>query len=95
MEDFGNWHFGVVANAFGFNLETTLYGSGSYQVLKLRSSSPFQFYAETNLWLSTGAGVLLPDSISRSLTYAGFTRGDGNGDQIQVMTGWNYANTNY
>ena len=31
LRDFGNFHFGMVANAFGFNLETSLYGGGAYK----------------------------------------------------------------
>ena len=32
LQDFGNYHFGYVAHAFGLPLSTTLAGAGAYQV---------------------------------------------------------------
>ncbi|TLS73581.1 hypothetical protein FE236_13050 [Mariprofundus erugo] len=95
LADFGNWHFGVVAHAHGFNLETSLYGAGVYQVFKQGGGNPADL-AVANAWMfNSYGGALIPDSITRAVIRAGFSWGDNPGDSISIMNGWDYYNENY
>ena len=95
LDEFGNVHFGIVANAHGFNLEGSMYGAGAYQVLRQGGGNPSHLAAATALLSHTHGGYSLPDSISRTITRAGFTWGDNVGDSINIMNGWDYAQQNY
>ena len=95
MDAFGNWHFGAVANAYGFNLETSMLGGGGYQVAVQGGGSSAGLAGGSFLWQQSGYGYLMPDSITRALTNGGFTWGDNPGDAINVMNGWDYYNANY
>jgi hypothetical protein len=95
LDEFGNVHFGIVANAHGFNLEGSMYGAGAYQVLRQGGGNPSHLGAATTLLSRTNGGYTLPDSISRAITRAGFTWGDNVGDSVNIMNGWDYAQQNY
>jgi hypothetical protein len=90
LDDFGNYHFGVVAAAVGFNLEWSLYGAGVYQVLRQGGGNMSDLRAATNLLRLTGGGYLLPDLVTRNMTNSGFTWGDNPGDSINIMNGWDF-----
>jgi len=90
LDDFGNWHFGVVAGAQGFGLAASMYGAGAYQVLKQGGGNSLEFAAATNLMAVTFGGAALPNSQARNLTRGGFSWGDNPGDAINIMNGWDY-----
>lgn len=95
LDEFGNFHFGIMANAHGFNLEASLYGAGAYQSLVQGGGNLGHLYIATRVLSSTAGGYLLPDSISRAATRAGFTWGDNPGDSQNIMNGWDYGQKNY
>ena len=84
LDEFGNFHFGAVANAYGFRLPTTLVGAGGYQVFFQEGGSFGDFF--------TG-GMTAAKAIYniRAITNNGFTWGDNPGDSIAIMQGWDYA----
>ncbi|MDG9670783.1 FG-GAP-like repeat-containing protein [Hahella sp. CR1] len=90
LDNFGNWHFGVVAAAYGFNLEGSMYGAGLYQVTVQGGGNPTDLATATRLLSYTHGGYTLPDAVTRSMTNAGFTWGDNDGDAINIMNGWDY-----
>ena len=90
LDDFGNWHFGVVAAAHGFNLEGSMYGAGWYQVMKQGRGNKDDLATATIILQATAGGYSLPDSVARQWTRSGFTWGDNPGDSINIMNGWDY-----
>ena len=94
LDEFGNFHFGMVANAFGFGLEAAMYGAGAYQV-KQGGGSKTDFITATNLMTRTAGGLMLWDGGARAVTRGGFTWGDNPGDSINIMNGWDYAQNNF
>lgn len=90
LDDFGNWHFGVIAAAYGFNLESALYGAAAYQVLVQGQGNSADFTKATIIMRTTAMGLVLPDAISRGATEAGFTWGDNPGDSLNIMDGWEF-----
>ncbi|MCE9793116.1 polymorphic toxin type 44 domain-containing protein [Shewanella indica] len=95
LDEFGNVHFGIVANAFGFNLEGSMYGAGAYQVLVQGGGNAADLAVATRMLKSSAGGYLLPDAYSRYVTNNGFTWGDNPGDAINIMNGWDHAETVY
>ncbi|MEJ2622217.1 MAG: polymorphic toxin type 44 domain-containing protein [Candidatus Thiodiazotropha sp.] len=95
LDEFGNVHFGMVANAFGFNLEGSMYGAGLYQVTKQGGGNRVELIEATSLMNGTAGGYLLPDDYSRSITRNGFSWGDNKGDALNIMRGWDFAKDNY
>lgn len=88
LQEFGNFHFGIVANAFGFGLEQSMAGAGAYQVLFQGGGSRMALPATSYL----GAyGGLIPNSFSAYITNQGFSWADNPGDARLIMQGWNYA----
>jgi hypothetical protein len=49
----------------------------------------------TRMLKSSAGGYLLPDAYSRYVTNNGFTWGDNPGDAINIMNGWDHAETVY
>ncbi|WP_119395835.1 polymorphic toxin type 44 domain-containing protein [Salinibius halmophilus] len=94
-DDFGNWHFGIVAGAYGFNLEQSMYGGGVYQVLKQGGGSPIELGIATEIMSSTLAGITLPDRVTINITSNGFGWGDNSGDAFNVMEGWLFYESNF
>ena len=90
LDEFGNFHFGVVAHAYGFNLETSMYGAGAFQVWRQGKGSRAGHAAATIVMMHSAFGYTLPDSLTRSITLGGFTWGDNVGDAINIMNGWDY-----
>lgn len=90
LDDFGNYHFGIVAAAWGFNLEGSIYGAGANQVLRQGGGNPDDLAIATALLSLTYGGYTLYDSITRSMTNSGFTWGDNTGDAKNIMNGWDY-----
>ena len=87
LQRFGNFHFGYMANAFGFGLARTLSGAGLYQAFEQGGGSKS----------AAMAGVGLSPSNTRSAkayTDAGVSWGDNPGDSKDIMAGWlHYENT--
>jgi hypothetical protein len=90
LDAFGNFHFGVVARAQGFGLETAMSGAGAYQSLVQGGGSKIAWYLGSKLVDLTAFGALLPNSVARAITKSGFTWGDNPGDSINIMNGWDY-----
>nr|KJZ10481.1 hypothetical protein TW77_07280 [Pseudoalteromonas rubra] len=90
LDDFGNFHFGVVAAAYGFNLEGSMFGAGANQVLRQGGGTPRQLHLAIPILAYSGGGYLLPDFVSRTATNFGFSWGDNPGDSINIMNGWDY-----
>ena len=88
LDEFGNVHFGLVANAFGFNLATALTGAGAYQVLFQGSGSPSGL-------VSLPHPLITPDALARSYTEAGSSWGDNPGDAMAIMRGYDYYEHHY
>ncbi|MDE0155657.1 MAG: polymorphic toxin type 44 domain-containing protein [Gammaproteobacteria bacterium] len=89
-DNFGNFHFGVVAAARGFNLETAMYGAGYYQTMRQGGGHLGHFVSASVMMFYSAGGYLLPDFISRRITRGGFTWGDNPGDSTNIMKGWDY-----
>jgi len=89
LQEFGNYHFGIVANAFGFGLETSMAGAGLYQVLMQGGGSTSGALGAYYMYM---LGPIIPDSVSISITNLGFSWGDNPGDAQAIMQGWNDAN---
>jgi hypothetical protein len=98
MDEFGNFHFGMVAAARGYSLSYTLMGAGVYQAFRQGGGSRegaiiggvvwASQYVPPNLYgVSPGANRF----ISSSLTNAGFSWGDNPGDSSNIMKGWAYG----
>ncbi|MBX3454578.1 polymorphic toxin type 44 domain-containing protein [Ferrovibrio sp.] len=87
LQRFGNFHFGYMANAFGFGLGRTLSGAGLYQAFDQGGGSKSEAIA--------GAGYGLSKTQSAQFfTDNGFTWGDNPGDSKDIMEGWlHYENT--
>lgn len=90
LDNFGNFHFGIVAAAYGFNLESAMYGAGHYQITQQGGGNLGHFVSATNIMIYTGGGYMFPDSFSRYMASKGFTWGDNPGDSINLMKGWDY-----
>lgn len=90
LDDFGNFHFGIVSAAKGFNLEGSMYGAGLNQVMRQGGGNPGDLMIATKILSQTLGGYVLPDIVSRKMTNAGFTWGDNVGDAINVMIGWDF-----
>lgn len=95
LADFGNFHFGIVANGLGFTLESSIVGAGAYQVFEQESGSRTQFYLAAMPYFLSSYGYLLPDSWTAYGIRNGLTAGDNQGDSLSIMEGWNYAKENY
>jgi hypothetical protein len=89
LQEFGNYHFGVVANAFGFGLETSMAGAGIYQVTMQGGGSIMGMLGAADMSIF---GAIIPNSISTYVTNQGFNWGDNPGDAQSIMQGWNDAN---
>jgi len=90
-DDFGNFHFGMVARMFGFNLITSLYGAGSYQTYRQEGGNLVGQLGASPWWAFSLGGILMPDELTRRLTKSGFTWGDNEGDSLRIMEGWDFA----
>ena len=88
LDEFGNFHFGYVARGHGYNLETTLFGAGAYQVWRQPGGNFTHHFVAARIMMHSAAGSLFPDSWSRSITQSGFTWGDNPGDSINIINGW-------
>lgn len=86
MDEFGNVHFGIFAGAYGFDLATSLFGAGTYQVFRQSGGS---------LWDWGNAPFLASNDQARFYTNLGFSWGDNPGDSRNIMRGWDYHNENY
>jgi|GEM_PF-2200917 len=81
LQDFGNYHFGYMANEFGFDLGVTLAGAGVYQA----------FWQGGGNKTEALLGVLGVNGSREGVEMAagiGFTWGDNPGDAKAVMRGW-------
>lgn len=87
LQRFGNFHFGYMANAFGFGLGRTLSGAGLYQAFRQGGGSKSEAIA--------GAGYGHSNTeAAQFFTDNGFTWGDNPGDSKDIMEGWlHYENT--
>lgn len=95
LDEFGNFHFGVVANGFGFSLSRSMYGAGLYQAIIQGGGDRDSSYLATLLMASTLGGKTLPDNITKALTNNDFNWGDNPGDALQIQSGWIYAQQNF
>jgi hypothetical protein len=86
LDEFGNVHFGIVAAAHGFDLATSLFGAGTYQVFRQSGGS---------LWDWGNAPFLASNDQARFYTRMGWTWGDNPGDSLNIMKGWDYHDANY
>ncbi len=92
MQKFGNWHFGYVAQAFGFNLVQRMSGAGAYQMLVQGGGSAKGLYGSILINAFTSGGIMMPNALTLALTNAGFSWGDNTGDALDISKGWIYAN---
>jgi hypothetical protein len=94
MDQFGNFHYGMVSNAFGLNLETSMLGGGFAQNFLQRGGNMSDFALGAALWGLTLGGGILPDSFTGAITSNGFGWGDNNqnsgNDSMYIMHGWSY-----
>jgi hypothetical protein len=86
LDEFGNFHFGIVAAAFGFSLNSSVSGAGINQFLRQGGGNPLEgLVALTSSWaIRPGASRVRREVLS------GFTFGDNVGDPVPVMYGWDY-----
>ncbi|MBN2829279.1 MAG: hypothetical protein JXR56_03040, partial [Candidatus Cloacimonetes bacterium] len=95
-DDFGNFNFGLVANAWGFNLETSVMGAGAHQVIMQEGGSVYGMLSMYGYYNLTLGGYLISDRFSSYITNnIGFTWGDNKGDASHIIEGWFYAEENY
>ena len=88
LQEFGNYHFGIVAHEIGFSLEQSMAGAGAYQVFFQEGGDSISLLPA--MILGTFSFVI-PNSYSSYVTYQGFSWGDNAGDAIDIMQGWKYA----
>ena len=87
-EEFGNVHFGIVAAAWGFDLSTSLWGAGLYQVFGQEGGSLWHF-------MNAPAPIITSNEGAAFWTRMGFTWGDNPGDAVNIMHGWQYYDKHY
>ncbi len=86
MQQFGNWHFGLVFAANGNRLSFSLHGAGQYQAWVQGGGALVQAI------LSDAMGYQnLINSAARELTNSGFNWGDNSGDSLDIMRGHDFA----
>ena len=95
LDEFGNIHFGIVANSFRFNLEGSMYGAGAYQVAIQGGGNPKELALATYVLQTTFGGYILPNTFTRYVTNNGFTWGDNLEDARHIMNGWDYGKLVY
>jgi len=88
LQEFGNYHFGIVAHEIGFSLEQSMAGAGAYQVFFQGGGDKISLLP--SIILGTFSFVI-PNSYSSYITNNGFSWGDNAGDAIDIMQGWKYA----
>jgi len=90
-DHFGNVHFGIVAHAFGFDMETSMLGGGGYQVIFQGNGHAGHLLDGGVFWFISFGGELMPNSFSAHITNNGFTWGDNPKDAQAVLEGWRYG----
>lgn len=104
IQAFGNFHFGIVANAFGFDMKTSLAGAAIYQVVFQGGGSASDAASFTFLAFHEELGYKLYDSETDSykkydainaVINEEIRTGDNDDDSDYIMEGWNYAELNY
>jgi hypothetical protein len=95
LDEFGNFHFGVVALAQSYNLSQSMYGAGFYQVISQGGGSRFESGVATWVMSTSFGGGTIPNDWARGLTNSGFGWGDNPGDAVNIMNGWDYARQNF
>jgi hypothetical protein len=88
VQEFGNYHFGIVAHEVGFSLEQSMAGAGAYQVFFQGGGDKISLLPA--IILGTFSFVI-PNSYSGYITNQGFSWGDNSGDAKAIMQGWKYA----
>jgi RHS repeat-associated protein len=87
LDDFGNVHFGMVANAFGFDLTTSLYGAGTYQTWEQGGGDIVEWGVASLVMVGHITGNI-DDNYAREITNDRFGWGDNPGDSLNIMQGW-------
>ncbi|WP_428309768.1 FG-GAP-like repeat-containing protein [Hydrocarboniphaga sp.] len=88
LQEFGNFHFGVVANAFGFSAYVAMTGAGMYQVFFQAGGSGISLASHI---LSAPFTPIVDVDYLQYQVDAGATFGDLPGDSAAVLSGWRYA----
>jgi hypothetical protein len=86
LDNFGNAHFGIVAQANGWSLAESLSGAGVHQSFFQGGGSK----VDAILGGLTNP-FLLSDDAARMLTRNGFGWGDNPGDSLNIMEGYDAA----
>lgn len=86
LAEFGNWHFGFVAQGYGFNLGTALFGAGGYQVCCQAHTSVNVSNFEKSLIVAPAA--MMSDVMARDAAALGFRFGDNPDDPEPIIGGY-------
>ena len=89
LQEFGNYHFGIVANSFGFGLEISMSGAGFYQVVRQGGGNSYDLPSSIAMGV---LGGLISDKYTNFITNQNYSWADNQGDAKSIMQGWNYAN---
>jgi len=88
LDEFGNFHFGMVAAAYGFSLNASVTGAGANQAFRQGGGSML----EATVSLISGAFSPVRATQVRREVMSGWTYGDNKGDSFHIMRGWDYSN---
>jgi len=90
LDEFGNFHFGMVAAAQGFSLNSTVSGAGAYQAFIQTGGNKFDSFISITSSFAIGQDT----SRVRREIMSGFSFGDNPGDSFNIMLGWDYFHIN-
>jgi hypothetical protein len=86
LAEFGNLHFGFVAQGFGFSLGQALFGAGSFQVCCQAHSQANTSNFERSMIVAPAA--MMSDQVARMAAAAGFRYGDNPDDPPPIIDGY-------
>ncbi|RUO79658.1 hypothetical protein CWI83_03980 [Pseudidiomarina taiwanensis] len=86
LDEFGNFHFGVIAAAYGFSLNASVTGAGANQAFRQGGGNKL----EAAVSLVSGAFSPIRATQVRREVMSGWTFGDNIGDSFHIMRGWDY-----
>lgn len=86
LDEFGNFHFGIVAAAYGFSLNAAVTGAGANQAFRQGGGNKL----EAAVSLVSGAFTPIRASQVRREVLSNWTFGDNKNDPFHIMRGWDY-----
>jgi RHS repeat-associated protein len=98
LAEFGNFHFGLVAHAFGFSEGTTIFGAGTYQTFVQGHTPGNRLRGDLNFAGSAalvGGAFFISDKIATFEAGLGMRFGDYQEDTSDIISGYQYYGEHY